>query len=79
MVKWRHGVRNLQLPYYTIKTNNTVYASTGKLTVAANNGVAQIKPTNSGLYTTVYDKTGQVKRRSLLKTFAVSKTATLGI
>lgn len=33
--------------------------STGKLTVAANNGVAQIKPTNSGLYTTVYDKTGK--------------------
>ena len=30
-----------------------------KLTVAANNGVAQIKPTNSGLYTTVYDKTGK--------------------
>ena len=23
-VKWRHGVHNLQLPYYTIKTNNTV-------------------------------------------------------
>ena len=33
--------------------------STGKLTVDANNGVAQIKPTNSGLYTTVYDKTGK--------------------
>ena len=29
--------------------------STGKLTVDANNGVAQIKPTNSGLYTTVYE------------------------
>ncbi|HIA6841540.1 TPA: bifunctional autolysin [Staphylococcus aureus] len=51
--------------------------STGKLTVAANNGVAQIKPTNSGLYTTVYDKTGKATNE-VQKTFAVSKTATLG-
>ncbi|HHW9863678.1 TPA: bifunctional autolysin [Staphylococcus aureus] len=51
--------------------------STGKLTVATNNGVAQIKPTNSGLYTTVYDKTGKATNE-VQKTFAVSKTATLG-
>lgn len=37
-----------------------------KLTVSANRGVAQIKPTNNGLYTTVYDskghKTDQVQK-----------------
>ncbi|HCX9422769.1 TPA: glucosaminidase domain-containing protein [Staphylococcus aureus] len=51
--------------------------STGKLTVAANNGVAQIKPTNSGLYTTVYDKTGKATNE-VQKTFAVTKEASLG-
>ncbi len=51
--------------------------STGKLTVAANNGVAQIKPTNSGLYTTVYDKTGK-PTKEVQKTFAVTKEASLG-
>ncbi len=51
--------------------------STGKLTVAANNGVAQIKPTNSVLYTTVYDKTGKATNE-VQKTFAVTKEASLG-
>lgn len=51
--------------------------STGKLTVDANNGVAQIKPTNSGLYTTVYDKTGKATNE-VQKTFAVTKEASLG-
>ena len=33
-------------------------SSSDKLTVKANSGVAQIKPSNSGLYTTVYDSKG---------------------
>ncbi len=40
-------------------------------------GSHRIKPTNSGLYTTVYDKTGKATNE-VQKTFAVSKTATLG-
>ena len=55
-VKWRHGYAIYNYPYTPSKPSTP---STGKLTVAANNGVAQIKPTNSGLYTTVYDKTGK--------------------
>ncbi|MBG3367908.1 glucosaminidase domain-containing protein [Staphylococcus aureus] len=64
-------------PWGTQFTTTPSKPSTGKLTVAANNGVAQIKPTNSGLYTTVYDKTGKATNE-VQKTFAVSKTATLG-
>ena len=52
-------------------------ATNSQLTVAANNGVAQIKTSNSGVYTTVYDKTGK-STDQVQKTLAVSKTATLG-
>ena len=48
-----------------------------KLTVSANRGVAQIKPTNNGLYTTVYDSKGH-KTDQVQKTLSVTKTATLG-
>ncbi len=50
--------------------------STGKLTVTTMVS-RKFKPTNSGLYTTVYDKTGKATNE-VQKTFAVSKTATLG-
>ena len=36
--------------------STTKPSTNDKLTVAANSGMAQIKPTNNGLYTTVYDK-----------------------
>lgn len=71
------GTQPTTTPTTPSKPSTPSTPSTGKLTVAANNGVAQIKPTNSGLYTTVYDKTGKATNE-VQKTFAVSKTATLG-
>ncbi|MBE5674626.1 glucosaminidase domain-containing protein [Staphylococcus sp. SS35] len=71
------GTQSTTPPTTPTKPSTPSTPSTGKLTVAANNGVAQIKPTNSGLYTTVYDKTGKATSE-VQKTFAVSKTATLG-
>ncbi|HDJ7777111.1 TPA: glucosaminidase domain-containing protein [Staphylococcus aureus] len=71
------GTQSTTTPSTPPKPSTPSTPSTGKLTVAANNGVAQIKPTNSGLYTTVYDKTGKATNE-VQKTFAVSKTATLG-
>ncbi|UMT81525.1 glucosaminidase domain-containing protein [Staphylococcus roterodami] len=71
------GTQSTTTPTTPTKPSTPSTPSTGKLTVAANNGVAQIKPTNSGLYTTVYDKTGKATSE-VQKTFAVSKTATLG-
>ncbi|HHO5430928.1 TPA: bifunctional autolysin [Staphylococcus aureus] len=71
------GTQFTTTPTTPSKPTTPLKPSTGKLTVAANNGVAQIKPTNSGLYTTVYDKTGKATNE-VQKTFAVSKTATLG-
>ena len=71
------GTQSTTTPTTPSKPSTPSTPSTGKLTVAANNGVAQIKPTNSGLYTTVYDKTGKATNE-VQKTFAVSKTATLG-
>lgn len=53
------GTQSTTTPTTPSKPSTPSTPSTGKLTVAANNGVAQIKPTNSGLYTTVYDKTGK--------------------
>ena len=71
----------LATPTTTTKpvTKPTTKPSTtnSKLTVAANNGVAQINSKNSGLYTTVYDKSGKTTKE-VQKTLAVSKTATLG-
>ncbi|WP_436722640.1 glucosaminidase domain-containing protein [Staphylococcus capitis] len=52
-------------------------SSSDKLTVSANSGVAQIKPSNSGLYTTVYDSKGHSTDQSQ-KTLSVTKSATLG-
>lgn len=49
----------------------------GKLKVSTNSGVAQIKPSNSGLFVTVYDKTGK-KTNQVQKTLSVTKQATLG-
>ena len=46
--------------------------------MSANRGVAQIKPTNNGLYTTVYDSKGH-KTDQVQKTLSVTKTATLEI
>ncbi|SCT57057.1 autolysin [Staphylococcus aureus] len=71
------GTQSTTTPTTPSKPSTPSTPSTGKLTVATNNGVAQIKPTNSGLYTTVYDKTGKATNE-VQKTFAVSKTATLG-
>ena len=71
------GTQSTTPPTTPTKPSTPSTPTTGKLTVAANNGVAQIKPTNSGLYTTVYDKTGKATSE-VQKTFAVSKTATLG-
>ena len=57
--------------YLTTPTNTTKPATkpttkptttNNKLTVAANNGVAQINSKNSGLYTTVYDKSGKTTK-----------------
>ena len=46
-----------QLLQNHLQGGSTTKPSTNdKLTVAANSGMAQIKPTNNGLYTTVYDK-----------------------
>ena len=45
--------------------------------MSANRGVAQIKPTNNGLYTAVYDSKGH-KTDQITKTLSVTKTATLG-
>lgn len=52
-------------------------SSSDKLTVSANSGVAQIKPSNSGLYTTVYDSKGHSTDQAQ-KTLSVTKSATLG-
>ncbi|MGX0739854.1 bifunctional autolysin [Staphylococcus capitis] len=52
-------------------------SSSDKLTVSANSGVAQIKPSNSGLYTTVYDSKGHSSDQAQ-KTLSVTKSATLG-
>ena len=52
-------------------------SSSNKLTVATNNGVAQIKTKNNGLYTTVYDNKGK-KTDQVQRTLSVTKTATLG-
>ena len=52
-------------------------SSSDKLTVKANSGVAQIKPSNSGLYTTVYDSKGHSTDQAQ-KTLSVTKSATLG-
>lgn len=52
-------------------------SSSDKLTVSANSGVAQIKPSNSGLYTTVYDSKGHSTDQAQ-KTLSVTKYATLG-
>ncbi|RYL11140.1 glucosaminidase domain-containing protein [Staphylococcus sp. RIT622] len=52
-------------------------SSSDKLTVSANSGVAQIKPSNSGLYTTVYDSKGHSTDQDQ-KTLSVTKSATLG-
>ena len=51
--------------------------SSSKLTVSANSGVAQIRPKNSGLYTTVYDSKGH-QTDQVQKTLSVTKSATLG-
>lgn len=71
------GTQSTTTPTTPSKPSTPSTPSTGKLTVAANNGVAQIKPTNSGLYTTVYDKTGKATNE-VQKTFAVTKEASLG-
>ncbi|CDR65625.1 bifunctional autolysin [Staphylococcus schweitzeri] len=71
------GTQSTTTPTTPTKPSTPSTPSASKLTVAANNGVAQIKPTNSGLYITVYDKTGKTTSE-VQKTFAVSKTATLG-
>lgn len=71
------GTQSTTTPTTPSKPSTPSTPSTGKLTVAANNGVAQIKPTNSGLYTTVYDKTGKATKE-VQKTFAVTKEASLG-
>ncbi|HEI7250922.1 TPA: glucosaminidase domain-containing protein [Staphylococcus aureus] len=71
------GTQSTTTPTTPSKPSTPSTPSTGKLTVAANNGVAQIKPTNSGLYTTVYDKTGK-PTKEVQKTFAVTKEASLG-
>lgn len=71
------GTQSTTTPSTPPKPSTPSTPSTGKLTVAANNGVAQIKPTNSGLYTTVYDKTGKATNE-VQKTFAVTKEASLG-
>ncbi|EHJ08469.1 glucosaminidase domain-containing protein [Staphylococcus simiae] len=60
----------------TSKPSTPSKPAANNLTVAANNGVAQIKPSNNGLYTTVYDKAGKATKETQ-KTLAVSKTATL--
>ena len=52
-------------------------SSSDKLTVSANSGVAQIKPSNSGLYTTVYDSKEHSTDQAQ-KTLSVTKSATLG-
>ena len=43
-------------------------SNNNKLTVSANSGVAQIKPSNSGLYTTVYDEKDiqQIKLKNII-------------
>ena len=51
-------------------------SNNNKLTVSANSGVAQIKPSNSGLYTTVYDEKGHSTDQAQ-KTLSVTKSATL--
>ncbi|HGO3635307.1 TPA: glucosaminidase domain-containing protein [Staphylococcus aureus] len=71
------GTQSTTTPTTPSKPSTPSTPSTGKLTVATNNGVAQIKPTNSGLYTTVYDKTGKATNE-VQKTFAVTKEASLG-
>ncbi|MEJ7456496.1 hypothetical protein WL483_12945, partial [Staphylococcus warneri] len=50
-------------------------SNNNKLTVSANSGVAQIKPSNSGLYTTVYDEKGHSTDQAQ-KTLSVTKSAT---
>ena len=64
--------------YEAFTGGSTTKPSTNdKLTVAANSGMAQIKPTNNGLYTTVYDKK-VIQLTKLKKALSVNKTATLG-
>ncbi|HDC5860233.1 TPA: glucosaminidase domain-containing protein [Staphylococcus aureus] len=71
------GTQSTTTPTTPSKPSTPSTPSTGKLTVAANNGVAQINAKNNGLFTTVYDKTGK-PTKEVQKTFAVTKEASLG-
>lgn len=60
------------------KGNNSTNTSTNdKLTVKATTGLAQINTNNSGVYGTVYDKTGKTTDQ-VHNTLAVTKSAQLG-
>lgn len=71
------GTQSTTTPTTPTKPSTPSTPSASKLTVAANNGVAQINSKNNGLFTTVYDKTGK-PTTEVQKTFAVTKEATLG-
>lgn len=69
-------------PWGTTSTNNSTPTTkpsinNKKLTVTSNNGLAQIKSDNSGLYTTVYDSKGKTTNQ-VHNTLAVTKSAQLG-
>lgn len=69
-------------PWGTTSTNNSTpttkpSVNNKKLTVTSNNGLAQIKSDNSGLYTTVYDSKGKTTNQ-VHNTLAVTKSAQLG-
>ncbi|MGX0082606.1 glucosaminidase domain-containing protein [Staphylococcus hominis] len=69
-------------PWGTTSTNNSTPTTkpsinNKKLTVTSNNGLAQIKSENSGLYTTVYDSKGKTTNQ-VHNTLAVTKSAQLG-
>ena len=68
-------------PWGTTSTNNSTpttkpSVNNKKLTVTSNNGLAQIKSDNSGLYTTVYDSKGKTTNQ-VHNTLAVTKSAQL--
>jgi len=68
-------------PWGTTSTNNSTPTTkpsinNKKLTVTSNNGLAQIKSDNSGLYTTVYDSKGKTTNQ-VHNTLAVTKSAQL--
>ncbi|HDY9838080.1 TPA: glucosaminidase domain-containing protein [Staphylococcus aureus] len=67
------GTQSTTTPTTPSKPSTPSTPSTGKLTVAANNGVAQVKPNNTGIRASVYEKTAKSGAKYADRTFYVTK------